>query len=341
MMSWPTTKIVLGLSLALLAVLAGIIPVARSQTAAPSEFFQSFLDRPKLLRNAAGAKGPRRAVSKSLMSVSLIVDNWSKYSLVYTAYAVPEGDLNEAYPPRNMPPKHRSFGMRTTSADKRVSGMAGWTVTDGEDGSKTNRVSVAWRAREGKPPEIALALGEVVPKFDDMWRPRSSSTLALKTSDDGSVLMLADSWTTVAVRLSKPSMKTPHYDVTLSVIPQNVDAWGWIKYYNEGVGRKEPIGSDAAGSGRAKKNGDRNSKRSRGREQDGSALQRNSDGSGGGGLREEKKPLYEKKELLGAGPAFQKLQVSRSSYTTVVLERTGRPFAVKTGPQRFIFLPWE
>ena len=66
---------------------------------APSEFLRSFLNRPHLLPNAPGgaAKGPTEPLSDDTLSFSVVVDNWSKYSLVYTQYAVTEGALE----PRN------------------------------------------------------------------------------------------------------------------------------------------------------------------------------------------------------------------------------------------------
>ena len=67
---------------------------SEAAAAAPSEFLQSFLKRPKFLPNAAGARGPREPLSDDTLSFSVIVDNWSKYSLVYTQYAVTEGVLD-------------------------------------------------------------------------------------------------------------------------------------------------------------------------------------------------------------------------------------------------------
>ena len=68
---------------------------SEAAAAAPSEFLQSFLKRPKLLPSAAGAKGPREPLPDDTLSFSVIVDNWSKYSLVYTQYAVTEGVLDD------------------------------------------------------------------------------------------------------------------------------------------------------------------------------------------------------------------------------------------------------
>ena len=68
---------------------------AATKPASPSEFLRSFLNRPHLLPNApGGAKGPREPLSEDTLSFSVIVDNWSKYSLVYTQYAVTEGALD-------------------------------------------------------------------------------------------------------------------------------------------------------------------------------------------------------------------------------------------------------
>lgn len=71
----------------------GCQSAAATKPAPPSEFLRSFLNRPQLLPNAPGAKGPREPLSEDTLSFSVIVDNWSKYSLVYTQYAVTEGAL--------------------------------------------------------------------------------------------------------------------------------------------------------------------------------------------------------------------------------------------------------
>ena len=83
--------------LLLLHSLSGWCQSAATATkpASPSEFLRSFLNRPHLLPNApGGAKGPREPLSEDTLSFSVIVDNWSKYSLVYTQYAVTEGALD-------------------------------------------------------------------------------------------------------------------------------------------------------------------------------------------------------------------------------------------------------
>ena len=81
----------------LLPTILVILLCGRCQSAAPSEFLRSFLNRPGLLPDAKGAKGPREPLSKDTLSFSVVVDNWSKYSLVYSQYAVTEGALDARY----------------------------------------------------------------------------------------------------------------------------------------------------------------------------------------------------------------------------------------------------
>ena len=70
---------------------------------------------------------------------------------------------------------------------------------------------------------------------NDETRPCPFSTrLVGKISVDGSTLAVADSWTTVAARLARAKeKKVPHFTLHVSVIPQNVDPWGWVKYFKE------------------------------------------------------------------------------------------------------------
>ena len=57
---------------------------------------------------------------------------------------------------------------------------------------------------------------------------------------DGSTLAVADKFTTVAARLARAKdKKVPHFNLHVSVIPQNVDPWGWVKYYKESGGGAE------------------------------------------------------------------------------------------------------
>ena len=66
---------------------------------------------------------------------------------------------------------------------------------------------------------------------------------------DGSTLAVADAWTTVAARLARAKDKTvPHFTLHVSVIPQNVDPWGWVKYY-----KKSSSASKSENKGRLKR----------------------------------------------------------------------------------------
>ena len=87
------TRMLLPTILLLHSLSGGCQSAAATKPAPPSEFLRSFLNRPQLLPNAPGAKGPREPLSEDTLSFSVIVDNWSKYSLVYTQYAVTEGAL--------------------------------------------------------------------------------------------------------------------------------------------------------------------------------------------------------------------------------------------------------
>ena len=70
-----------------------------------------------------------------------------------------------------------------------------------------------------------------------------SSRLVGKISVDGSTLAVADSWTTVAARLARAKeKKVPHFTLHVSVIPQNVDPWGWVKYFKEGASKNKNKG---------------------------------------------------------------------------------------------------
>ena len=69
-----------------------------------------------------------------------------------------------------------------------------------------------------------------------MWTIRDSGRLASTfTAELGKNIVLADSRTTIAAKLVREdSRQKLHYKMLISVVPQNVDVWGWIKYYTEG-----------------------------------------------------------------------------------------------------------
>ena len=75
-----------------------------------------------------------------------------------------------------MAPKQRGFAARTTSMVEsagNVAGMVCWTLTDNSGGDKMSKLSVAWKASAKGTPVFALALGDQVPQFDDMWTEHS------------------------------------------------------------------------------------------------------------------------------------------------------------------------
>lgn len=204
----------------------------------PNEFLRSFLSRSHLLRNASNLSGPRPP-GGIIPSLTLVVENWSPYSLVYTAHKVAKGALEQAFPPRNMPEMTRSFGLRTIGVEngraiENTAGSAGWTLVDPSNGAKVSRVSVAWDVGADRN-RFAASLGDFVPSFDEMWQESDTGRLQSRTVEDkNEMIRMADSRTTVVARMRRGSRSDLHRRLELLVVPQKVDVWGWVKYYKEG-----------------------------------------------------------------------------------------------------------
>ena len=60
---------------------------------------------------------------------------------------------------------------------------------------------------------------------------------------------------THTTRLSRRHPLTPHYDLFVTLIPQNVDVWGWVKYFEEGGGESNKKANH--GDGRRRHSGTR------------------------------------------------------------------------------------
>lgn len=77
----------------------------------PSEFLHSFLSRSQLLENSSTRQEPLLK-HHNVLAVSVYVENWSDYKLVYSGHSVTAGSLDTSFPPRNMAEKKRGFALR-------------------------------------------------------------------------------------------------------------------------------------------------------------------------------------------------------------------------------------
>ena len=114
------------------------------------------------------------------------------------------------------------------------------------------------------------------------------------------MLKLADSRTTVAARIKRapPQQGKRHYKLIITIVPQRVDVWGWVKYFQEGA--KERVSSSVPTLP--------SSTSSLSHERTSSAAKANNDKLL---LQDEEmktKPIYHRKELLKPGPTLTKLE---------------------------------
>ena len=220
----------------LLITTASLQGSVQGQFSQPSEFLFSFLSRAKLLSGEVPPTPPIQ--NKNLPTITVNVDNWSAYSLVYSTHSINAGVLEKSLPPRNLLSKQRSVALRSMAENKRkkrdkVKGMAGWTLVGAKDGLKVSRMSVAWDL-DGKSTKIAISLGDIVPDFGDMWDKTENHMLITRSTFElDKLLRVADSRTTVAAKLTRDETNPNHLKLIVSIIPQNVDVWGWVSYFKE------------------------------------------------------------------------------------------------------------
>ena len=227
------------MSLVLLLLL--VSPSSSRKHNEPSEFLRSFLTRPGLLEETRGASGPRRPCRGGALCLDLVVDNWSFFRMAHSGHSVSPDALEAAFPPRDMAPQRRDFALRAKGEigaggqlSDRVEGVASWSLL--ENGMEMSRLSVAWklnrRGGEGDRHQFAIALGDYIPRLDQMFVDKSGGGLESKAGRDTAArLAVADLRSTVAAKMER--LGELHYKLTVSVVPQNMDIWYWVKCKEE------------------------------------------------------------------------------------------------------------
>lgn len=301
--------------------LALAISTVASGQNSPSEFLQSYINRPNLL-TSHGPMEPKLKDDK-YVSVSVYVDNWSAHNLVYNAHAVHYGGLENAFPPRDMSAKRRGFALRTLGTTKdgqRTGGMVGWTLMSPK-GQTVSRLSAAWdvdlHKEQGSQAKFSLAFGDFVPQYEEMWENRANGELYSTVGQElNKAVVLADIHVTISVNMTKAQGNNFHLTITL--VPQNVDVWGWQKYFKEAddddevqertqtplpqVTNKRLQGSQTA------------SKRDKGTKNQQNDIDDQLDG----------KPLYERKDLLQFGPEYYSIQAKGHSFRDSLRESASK-----------------
>ncbi len=192
----------------------------------PSEFLPTFLSRPEYLENSTG-KVPDVSTQKKL-SLTILVDNWSAFALVPTDNDV-EADIKLS-PARSLADQQRSVAAVLTSSSSTLEGLIGWTLVGAEDGLEADRLTIAWKM--DTVTSFALALGDEVPALGDIWKAKTNDYVSASTKKMNERLLVADGSFTVAAEVSSSS-SLKHYVLKVTIIPPNVDIWGWLKYYKK------------------------------------------------------------------------------------------------------------
>ena len=128
----------------------------------------------------------------------------------------------------------------------RTSGVVGWTLTDGSN--PLTRFTVAWDVGNGgKSSKFSASLGSFVPTGEEMWLPVpkmiSKGLSAIQSSNqlDDTIYLIQPKVILVAMNMTMKEGEELHYRLFVSVVPPNIDVWGWVKYFRETVDNKSAL----------------------------------------------------------------------------------------------------
>ena len=252
------------------------------------------------------------------------MDNWSLCNLAYDSHSVYKGELETSFPPRNMPEKRRGFALRAYGIEGRragteTKGTVAWTLTKAKDNVKMSHLTIGWKLdqRDGHS-KFALGLGDIVPAFADLWDTREAGRLVSRSTNRlNHWIKLSDGHVTVAAKATRSEEAPFHYKLHLTVVPQKMDVFSWVKYFKED---KEDAAHQAKRSQNVRHGGQRHQ----------NALPKVTVKE-----KEDKvddgRPLYERKDLLRPGPVLMKLQEEGIEDLRSALRREAKEHSVAVG----------
>jgi len=168
-------------------------------------------------------------------TLSIYVDNWSPHPLKLTEDEIRSGTFGTGLLPKDLPEYSRELSLRSLSSkeSQKTSGLVSWTVMN-----KTIELailSVAWEVGNGIDSRFTVKLGNRVPEFQEMWAKSKDNKMASTNQLSNTIYVggMSQLRFEAAANMSMDEGDTLHYKLRLSLVPPNIDVWGWVKYYRE------------------------------------------------------------------------------------------------------------
>ena len=113
-----------------------------------------------------------------------------------------------------------------------ILGLISWIVVD-EKNVKLAILSVAWEVGNGIESRFTVKLSDDEPSFEDMWQKTKDNKMASTNQLDNTVYVggISKLRFVAAANMTMNEGDTLHYRLRLSLVPSNIDVWGWVKYY--------------------------------------------------------------------------------------------------------------
>ena len=100
----------------------------------------------------------------------------------------------------------------------------------------TARLSIAWEIGNGIGSRFSVQLSDVLPQFKEMWAKNNYVDRAQSNNLDDTVYigeMHKKLLFLVVANMTMNEGDTLHYRLRVSLVPNNVDVWSWVKWYRE------------------------------------------------------------------------------------------------------------
>jgi len=170
-------------------------------------------------------------------TLSIYVDNWSPHLLKLTGDEIRSGTFGTGLLPKDLGEYSRELSLRSLSSkeSQKTSGLVSWTFVNRTTQISTAILSVAWEVGNGIDSRFTVKLGDRVPEFQEMWEKSKNNKMATTNQLSNTIYVggMAQLRFVAAANMSMDDGDTLHYKLRLSIVPPNIDVWGWVKYYRE------------------------------------------------------------------------------------------------------------
>ena len=92
---------------------------------------------------------------------------------------------------------------------------------------------MAWDVGNGKGSQFSVKLSDKTPNFSEMWEKSTNNRMASTNQLDNTIYVggMGSLRFVVAGNMTMKEGDTRHFRLRLSLVPDKIDVWGWVKYY--------------------------------------------------------------------------------------------------------------